>query len=194
MKGARTKAVILDTAVDCARRQGLDGLSIGRLAADVGLSKSGLFAHFKSKEALQIEVLSAAAGTFVEEVVLPALKQPRGTPRVEALVSNWLDWANRDATAGGCIFLGAAVEYDDRPGAVRDHLLQTQRDWTGTLSTSVSIAQDEGHLRSDVDPGQIAFELYGAMMAYHLYSRLLRSKGARQRTEDAVRGILERAR
>lgn len=192
MKGAETRANILDEALAVARREGLGALSIGKLAKGVGLSKSGLFAHFKSKEALQLDVLSTAVATFVETIVLPALKEPRGEPRVRALFENWLKWANTGP--GGCVFLGAAVEYDDRPGPLRDYLVRTQRDWIRTLTTAADIARAEGHLRADVDTEQFAFEVYGVLMAHHLYGRLLRDGEVRIRARRALDSILERAR
>src|SRR5690606_13086514 len=100
----------------------------------VGLSKSGLFAHFKSKESLQLQILEHAAETFINKVVRTALQQPRGEPRLRALFDNWLRWANAGGHQGGCVFVGAAAEYDDRPGPVRDTLARTQRDWLDTLA------------------------------------------------------------
>ncbi len=184
MKGEETKATILDTALNVARLEGLDALSIGRLAKGVGLSKSGLFAHFKSKETLQVEVLRRGVAEFINAVVRPAVRAPRGEPRLRAMFDNWLAWGSGSGE-GGCIFLGAAVEYDDRPGRVRDHLVTSQRDWTQTLARSVRITQAEGHLSAEADPEQIAFQIYSIMMAFHLYHRLLADSNAEDRARRA---------
>jgi len=194
MKGETTRATILDAALELARVEGLGALSIGRLAKGVGLSKSGLFSHFKSKETLQLQVLEKAVASFLEVIVLPALKRPRGEPRIRALFDNWLSWADAGDEAGGCVFLGSAVEYDDRPGRLRDFLVQTQKDWTFTLCRAVQIAQSEGHLRQDIDPQQLAFEIYSTMMAYHLYSRLLGDSEAEDRARRAFEHLLQRSR
>ena len=193
VKGENTRATILDAALNLARIEGLDALSIGRLAKGVGLSKSGLFSHFKSKETLQLQVLERGVSDFIEFVVRPALRQPRGAPRVRAMFEAWLAWANSEAKSGGCVFLGAAAEYDDRPGTVRDYLVKTQGEWLGTLARSVQIAKDEGHFDQGVDPAQFAFEIYGTMMAYHLYSRLLGDPDAESRARSAFETLSEHA-
>ena len=177
-----------------ARLEGIEAISIGRLADMVGLSKSGLFAHFKSKETLQIQVIDRAAATFIGAVVIPAIKRPRGEPRVQALFDNWLAWANSPDVEGGCVFVGAAAELDDRPGRLRDHLVKVQRDWISTLSTAVKLAVQEGHFRADLDAQQFAFEMYATMMAFHLYVRLMRDPAAEQRARHAFRDLLETAR
>lgn len=176
-KGEQTRQTILDNALALASEVGLEGVTIGTLAGEVGLSKSGLYAHFSSKEDLQCQILDAAAERFVDVVVAPALKQPRGLPRLRALVQNWLAWG-RDALPGGCPFVAAAVEYDDRPGPVRDRVVRYQRDLLDTLAQATRLAVAEGHLSTDLDVPQFVFELEGVLFAYHTYHRLFRHPDA----------------
>jgi AcrR family transcriptional regulator len=184
-KGEATRQAILARAFELANVVGVSGLSIGRLAEATGLSKSGLFAHFGSKEALEVAVVEEAARQFVQEVMVPALRQPRGEPRIRALFEHWLAWGHRP---GGCFFVGASADLDDRPGPPRDALVQAIRDWIDALATAVRIAVAEGHLRADLDPEQVAFELYGVMMATHTFSRFLRDSDA----VDRARGAFDR--
>src|SRR5882724_11291165 len=144
-KGADTRHAVLERAVALASRVGLGGLTIGTLAEDLQLSKSGLFGHFRSKEALQIQVLDHAASRFVEAVVRPALAQPRGEPRLRSLFHRWLDWARSSPMPGGCLFVAAATELDDKEGPVRERLQQLQREWLGVLATSYRKGIEEGH-------------------------------------------------
>jgi AcrR family transcriptional regulator len=159
-KGDETRSAVLGTALSLATQVGLEGLTIGKLAEHVGMSKSGLFAHFASKENLQVAVLQEASDRFVAHVVAPALKKPRGEPRLRALFENWLSWSTVDFMPGGCIFLHAGVELDDRPGPVRDRYLASQRDWLGLLAGAVRIAIEERHFRPDLDVDQLAHEIY----------------------------------
>ncbi len=175
-KGKETRVGILTQAIREVSVVGLDGLSIGALAKKTGLSKSGLFAHFESKEELQIQILDFAAETFVADVVMPALKKPRGEPRIRALFQRWLTWAFGGHLPGGCIFLSAATELDDKPGALRSHLQHSQERWIATLARSAALAKDEHHFDATLDTQQFAFELYGIMMASHFYGRLLNSQ------------------
>jgi len=193
-KGAETKGVILNHAIGVASESGLDGLTIGRLAGDLNLSKSGLFAHFSSKEALQVEVLDRAAERFVQVVIRPALAAPRGEPRLRALLERWLRWPIEVPQPGGCLFVHAAVELDDKPGPVRDRLVALQREWLGALATTVRSAVAEGHFRKDVDAEQIAFELYGIMLSAHHAARLLRDQRAATRARRAVQRLVESCR
>jgi AcrR family transcriptional regulator len=190
-KGRETKDRILSQAVDLASTLGLEGLSIGELAKATEMSKSGLFAHFESKEALQLEVLDAAKVDFVGLVVKPALREARGEPRVRALFDRWMAWET--LRSGGCPFMAATFELDDRPGPVRDALEATQREWIDTLTTAIRIAMDEGHFHPDIDADQLAYEIYGVFMAFHLYHRLLRDPAARQRAMDALEYLLRSA-
>jgi AcrR family transcriptional regulator len=187
-KGQDTKDRILGQALDLASTLGIEGLSIGELAKATEMSKSGLFAHFESKEALQLEVIRSGSAHFIETVVSPALREPRGEPRVRALFERWLAWET--LRTGGCPFMAATFELDDRPGPVRDALVATQQDWIDTLTTAIRIGVDEGHFRSDLDTEQLAFEVYGAFMAFHLYHRLLRDPKAHRRAMDALDRLL----
>jgi AcrR family transcriptional regulator len=192
-KGEETREAILGTALALASAHGLNGLSIGTLAREAGLSKSGLFAHFGSKEDLQLAVLQTAVGRFVDTVVTPALRQPRGEPRVRAFFERWLDWERSTYLPGGCPFL-AAAKLDDRPGRVRDYLVASQRDWLDGLATAARIAVVEGHFRPDLDPEQFAYELYSLILAYHQYQRLLADPAADRRCRLAFARLLERSR
>ena len=158
-KGQQTRETVLDRAVSLTSQIGLDGLSIGELADDLGMSKSGLFAHFGSKDALQLETVRAVCSRFVDEVVAPAFKLPRGEARLWGVFENWLAWSNRTDFPGGCPIIAVSVELDDKPGPTRDFLVNSQKDWLAALSQTVQIAVDEGQFRADVDPAQVAFEL-----------------------------------
>ena len=190
-KGEETRATILDRAAALARTVGLSGLTIGRLADELSLSKSGLFAHFGSKEMLEIEVLRAAKEQFIQAVVAPAFKEKRGEPRVRALFARWLDWAER---SGGCLFTAASAELDDKVGPVRDEVEAAQRDWMATLAQAARIAKDEDHFRPDLDPEQFAFETEGIALIYHLALRLLRDPRALTRARRAFDALIDRSR
>ncbi len=193
-KGEQTRDAILERAIRLASEVGLEGVTIGRLADALDLSKSGLFAHFDSKEALQVETLERAAQRFVEVVVRPALAAPRGEARLRALFERWLRWPRVVPQPGGCIFVQASVELDDRPGPARDRLVKLQREWLETLAGAFRVARDEGQLRADVDPQQLAFELYGIMLSCHHQARLLRDRGAEERARRAFDRLLDGAR
>ena len=190
-KGDETRQSILAKAFELATVSGLQTLSIGRLAEHTGLSKSGLFAHFGSKEALEIAVVEEASRQFVEYVLVPALRQPRGEPRVKTLVERWLSWGNRP---GGCFFVGASAELDERPGPVRDALARANTDWLDQIATSARIAQSEGHFRADLDPHQFAFEAYSIMLGAHFFFRVLRDPKAEKRIRRAFEALLDGAR
>jgi AcrR family transcriptional regulator len=194
-KGEQTRQAILDHALELATRVGFEGLTIGRLADDLGLSKSGLFAHFKAKEELQLEVLRTAAERFVSDVVRPALAAPRGEPRVRALFERQIAWERSwDRVAGGCPMVAASIELDDRPGRARDYLVQSQRDWAETIANAARAAVREGHFRSDLDCEQFAYDFSGIMLAYHHAARLMKDTRARQRAEAAFESLLRGAR
>ena len=170
------------------------GLTIGSLAAALDLSKSGLFAHFGSKGALQVQVLEHAAARFAEVVVRPALATPRGEARLRELFERWLRWPKEVPQPGGCIFVQAAAELDDRPGLARERLVALERAWQETNARVVRGAQREGQLRPDLDPEQLAFELHAVMLACHHASRLLRERGAVERARRALDRLLDAAR
>jgi AcrR family transcriptional regulator len=190
-KGEQTRQAILERALEIAKMVGLSGLSIGRLAEDTGLSKSGLFAHFGSKEALCVAVVHEAAQQFVEFVMAPALQKPRGEPRVRALFERWTEWGQRP---GGCFFVGAIAELDDQPGAARDALTQACKDWLDALATAARITVSEGQFRADVDPDQFAFEVYGIMLGFHAYQKFLRAPASLARAQAALERLLASAR
>jgi AcrR family transcriptional regulator len=193
-KGETTRQAILDHAFELARRVGLHGLTIGRLANDLDLSKSGLFAHFNSKEALQIQVLDAAAERFIDVVVRPALAAPRGEPRLRALFDRSLKWEGGQESSGGCIFMQAAFELDDQDGPARDRLVQLQRDWLDTIATIVSGAVTEGQFKPDTDPGQFAYDFQSVVLGYHHAARLLRDRRAEKRARAAFDTLVAAAR
>jgi AcrR family transcriptional regulator len=194
MKGERTKQSILGHAVDLASLEGLEGLTIGRLADDLGMSKSGLFAHFGSKEELQLAAIESARQRFVDEVFRPALKEPRGYPRLAALCRSWLAYVQRGVFPGGCFFAAASFEFDGRPGIVRDAVAAAMKTWMESLETAIRMAQDEGHIDGKLDPAQLAFELnalfFGANFSFHLQHDAKAFEHARNAIEtrlDAVR-------
>jgi AcrR family transcriptional regulator len=193
-KGEVTREAILDAALAAASTAGLSAVSIGDLAKQVGMSKSGLFAHFESKENLQIETLKAAVKHYIETVVSPSLRAPRGEPRVRAFFENWFNWSAASSLPGGCLFIAAASEFDDKPGPVRDFVAASQRDWLATLSQAVRIAIDEGHFRSDVEPEQFAHDLYSIILAYHHFSRLLRLPDAREKALRSFEQLIANSR
>jgi AcrR family transcriptional regulator len=190
-KGEQTRRAILARAFEIAKTSGLSGLSIGRLAEETGLSKSGLFAHFGSKEALCVAVVEEAAQQFVEFVMAPALQKPRGEPRIRALFERWVDWGQQP---GGCFFVAAVAELDDQPGPARDALVQSCRDWLDALATAARITVAEGQFRADVDPDQFAFELYSTMLGFHTYHQFLRAPASLARARDSLERLLTAAR
>jgi AcrR family transcriptional regulator len=192
-KGAETRDRILDTAFRMAAQEGLEGLSLGDIAQQLGMSKSGLFAHFQSKEELQIEMLRTGAGRFVASVLLPAFRKPRGLPRLRALLENWMRWATAPELPGGCLMLAASVELDDREGPVREVLVGFQKELLAALAKAARIAIAAGHLRRGLDVEQFAFELYGIVLGFNHARRLLRDPKAERRARDAFARLLQSA-
>lgn len=174
-KSKRTRTHVLNEAVRLASRVGLGGLSFGTLAEQSGISKSGLFAHFRSKEELQIATLELAASQFVERVLAPVVTAtPRGVPRIRAFFDAWLVDINAGILQGGDVLIGSAFEFDDAPdGPVRDAVVRGHRAMYSAIERMVRIAIDEGHLHADTDPSQFAFEFLGIVHAYHHERRLL---------------------
>ena len=193
-KGEVTRQAILERATALASRCGLEGVSIGHLAEDLGLSKSGLFAHFGAKETLQVEILRFAADRFVQAVVRPALAEPRGEPRVRAIFERWLGWGRSHSVPGGCLFVAAASELDDRPGPARDELVRLQREWMESIAICFRSGITEGHFRADADPEQFAHDLYSVMLGYHHAQRLLRDPAADSRARASMEALLTAAR
>lgn len=178
-KGDQTRDEILHHALGEASRLGLEGLSIGDLAKGVGMSKSGLFAHFGSKEGLQIAVLQRASDLFGEAVIRPAVGLPRGLPRLQAITENWVNWADSNVIPGGCLFMSATFEYDDRPGPIRDTIVVHLGTLLANLSRATRVAIEAGHLRADLDPDAFAFQWHSLLLGYHVQSRLFRNPNSR---------------
>jgi len=191
-KGERTRAAILDAGFRIVSQAGLDGLTIGTLAEATGMSKSGLFAHFGSREELLLAVLARGQEEFVKVVVNPALAKPRGLPRLRALFTHWVDWTESADLPGGCPMIGGATEFDDKPGPVRDALAAGQRAWIETLNRAVRQAIEQGQLRSDTDPEQLSFEMFGLALVVHHHRRLLGYPKARARALAAMETLLDR--
>lgn len=191
-KGEVTKETILDVAKGLASQVGLAGLTIGRLADELDMSKSGLFAHFRSKEALQVEVLESASRDFIERVISPSLAKPRGVERVRALFDLGFEWAK--ASPGGCIFIAASAELDDQPGPARDRLVTLQREWLSAVTRAFQTAAEVGDLCADLDPKQLAYETYWISLGYHHASRLLGDPDAEERAHRAFEALIERVR
>jgi AcrR family transcriptional regulator len=189
-KGDRTRTLILNDALALAGEVGLEGLSIGSLAGRLGLSKSGLFAHFGSKEDLQLATLRHTQERFAQAVFRPALAAPRGLPRLRALFEGWLRWIARTERPGGCVILAASVEYDDRPGPLREALVAGQRELRGALAKAVRLAVEEGHLRPGTDPWQVVFELMGIVLAVHHDRGLLDDPRALDRAHSAFKRLI----
>ena len=185
-KGERTRATILDEALRLVSKAGLDDLTIGTLADATGLSKSGLFAHFGSREELLLAVLDHGQKEFAAVVLKPALEKPRGVPRLRAMFVNWLNWTESADLPGGCPMIGGATEFDDKPGPVRDMLAGGQRAWIDTLKRAVQQAIQEGQMPGTTDPEQIAFEMFGIALVVHHHRRLLGYPNARARALDAL--------
>ena len=193
-KGDQTRERILAEAIGLSSVDGITGLTLGRLAETVGMSKSGLFAHFRSKEDLQVQVLTAAVERFEARVVRPGVAAPRGEARVRALFERWIAWSDDDAIPGGCLFTQASAELDDQPGPPRDYLAQTQRDWRAFLAGAVRLAIDVGDFRPDVDPDLFAFQMLGIALSRHQAKRLIRDPDVETKTQRAFDALVAAAR
>ena len=192
-KGEQTRAGIVDVALAMAARVGLEGLSIGTLADAVGKSKSGVFAHFGSREDLQIAVVREYYRRFEAEVFQPAMREPRGLPRVRALFENWMRHTSAELDSG-CIFISGAIEFDDRPGPVRDALIEAVETWMAAFTRAIAQAREQGHLAADVDEHQVAFEIHGLILVLHYEARFLQRPGALERAVQGFHNILARYR
>jgi AcrR family transcriptional regulator len=193
-KGTLTRERIIGRAVELASIEGLNGMTLGRLADSIGMSKSGLFAHFRSKEELQLQVLTAAIDSFRRVVVQPAIAAPRGEPRLRVLFDGWLAWTgDRDDMPGGCLILQASAELDDQPGPPRDLLAQAERDWRESLVTFARGGIQAGHFRADLDPVLFAFQLQSIILGTSYARRLLRDGQARDHARAAFEALLASA-
>ena len=188
-KGQQTRAAILDAALAMASHMGLAGLSIGALAEVTGMSKSGVFAHFGSREELQISVIREYHARFEEEVFFPAIREPRGLPRLRALYERWVRRVSVELDSG-CIYISGAVEFDDRPGPVRDALASMVRAWQEALERAIRQAIEAGHLRPDTEALQILFEIHGLILSLHHDARFLRNPGTLDRARRGFERVL----
>lgn len=188
-KGANTRGMLLERACGMAARVGLEGVTIGELASAAGMSKSGVFAHFGSREDLVRQTLDWAAEQFIADVMTPSLKRPRGLPRLHAISDAWLAWITEHPD--GCVFLGAAMEYDGRPGPMRDHVARMLESWRGALERAVALAVEQGHLRAGTDPALVAFQFQSLMQGYH-HARMHHPQAARDLTQRAVNDLFAR--
>ena len=193
-KGAQTRDRILGHAELVASRDGLDGLTIGVLAAELAMSKSGLFAHFQSKEGLQLAVLRRVVDRFNAQVLHPGLRAQPGEARLRSLLDHWVTWGRSRRVRGGDILTAAAFELDDRPGLARDFLVRSQRQWLRTIATAVQIAIEMRHFRDSLDVEQFVTEAHGIVLARHVAGRLLDDARAETRARAALDELLARAR
>jgi AcrR family transcriptional regulator len=191
LKGQQTKTIIIDAALGLASQIGLEGLSIGAVAEVTGMSKSGVFAHFGSREELQISVIREYHDRFESEVFYAAMQMPRGVPRLQALFDNWMEQTSAEIDSG-CIYISGAVEFDDRTGPVRDALASSVATWQTALRRAVELAQEEGQLSRESDAHQIAFEIHGLILALHYEARFLRNPEATQHARQGFQHILLR--
>jgi len=192
-RGDSTRRAILGRAMQLASAEGLEDLSIARLAGDLGMSKSGLFAHFGSKEQLQLSTVRAARRVFSDEAVTPALAAKKGIERLDALIAAWHEYISSDTFAGGCLLMEAAAEFDNRPGPVRDLIAETMGMWMGLLVEQAERAVERGELAAGTDPAQLAWELHAFGLALNWDRQLNDASGAPDRAATAVRTRLEAA-
>ena len=189
-QGERTRRAILETAVHVASAEGLEGLTIGRLASELSMSKSGLFAHFGSKEELQVATVEAARAIFIHEVIKPAFEATQGLLRLWKMCDIWLSYVQSGVFRGGCFFAAAAAEFDSRPGPVRDRIAEIMKEWLATLRNAIVEAQEAGELTTDIDATQLAFEFnsleLGANWAFQLYGDARAFKRAREAIRDRL--------
>jgi len=189
-KGELTRAAILDVALELASREGLEGLTIGLLADKMNMSKSGVFAHFGSREDLQMEVLKLYHHRFEQEVFFPSVKEARGIPRLQAMYARWIKRVSVEI-ASGCIYISGAVEYDDRPGPIREELVAMVRAWQGALLRCVQQCIDAGQLEAGTDAEQMVYEMYGLILGLHHDARFLRRPGSVERAQVGFDRLLE---
>ncbi len=190
-KGQQTKAAIVEAALNLATHIGLEGLSIGALADVMGMSKSGVFAHFGSREELQISVVREYHHCFEQEVFYPAMSAPRGVARLRTLFGNWMQRTSVEIDSG-CIYISGAVEFDERPGPVRDALAESVMTWHSAMRRAIVQAKERGELRADVDEDQMLFEIHGLILALHYEARFLKNPGSIGRALTGFDNILSR--
>ena len=188
-KGELTRAAILDVALDLASRDGLEGLTIGLLADKMNMSKSGVFAHFGSREDLQLEVLKLYHHRFEQEVFFPSVKEPRGIARLRAMYARWVKRVSVEV-ASGCIYISGAVEYDDRPGPIREELMAMVGAWQAALLRCVQQCIEVGDLKAGSDAQQMVYEMYGLILALHHDARFLRIPGSLERAATGFERLI----
>ena len=193
MIGVGAKARLLEAGLDLLSREGMSGLTLSRVADAAALSKSGLFAHVRSKEQLSIALLDAGTDLARRHVVAPAMQAPPGLARLRALIVRWLGWSARAGLSGGCPIAAALFELDDRPGPLRDHVAVLEQRWRGLLCGLFSEAVAQGELRADLDVEQAVWELCGIYLSHHTASRFLHDPRADERAQRAVDALIERA-
>lgn len=190
-KGISTKTQIVDIAVRIASMSGIESLSFGGLAKAVGMSKSGLYAHFQAKDQLQLSVLRAASEIFTESVLKKAFSKPRGEPRLRAMFENWMEHLNgNDSLPGGSVFIAASIELDDRPGPLRDFVHEQQKTLIQTLADAARMAVEEGHFRRDLDTEQFAWTMYSFVLGYHHFKRMLNDPKAEEHLRNSFEGLV----
>lgn len=190
-KGQQTKQAIVEATLALSSQIGLEGISIGAVAEATGRSKSGVFAHFGSREELQISVIRAYFRQFEQEVFYPAMQNPRGLPRLMALFDRWMRVVANELQFG-CIFISGAVDFDDRPGSVRDTLVQSVEIWLGAVVRAVQQAKQEGHIHAEADEDQVAYEIHGLILAVHYEARFLKKPGSTARAVQGFKHIAQR--
>lgn len=189
-KGESTRAAILDAALFLAGRDGLEGLTIGLLAERMQMSKSGVFAHFGSREDLQVEVVREYHRRFESTVFLPALNEPRGLPRFEKMLSLWIK-LRIDEVSTGCIYISGAVEFDDRAGAIRDQLVLSVQTWRKALERALKEAIQEGHLRKSCDCDSFLFQIYSFILGLHHDARFLKLANSVELAKSSIANLIQ---
>lgn len=190
-RGLRTREAILRRAVDIASLEGLEGLTVGRLAESLKMSKSGLFAHFGSKEDLQLATIDTARQIFIDEITVPALRAPKGLPRLWCLIDSWLGHVQAQLFAGGCFFTAASFEFDGRRGPVRDRVAAIMREWIAALHRAIGEAQKADHIQAEINPTLLAHEIQALGLEAHWAYQLLDDKAAYSRARDTIRERLK---
>lgn len=188
--GERRRQEILSLAVDIASAEGLEGLTIGRLAGELGMSKSGLFGHFGSKEDLQLATVTRARDVFIQEILIPAEQRSRGLERLLSYLQRWLRYIERSVFRGGCFFAAAGLEFDSRPGRVRSLIAELSRNWLQLLADEIEEARSRGEIQASADPAQVAFEVHGLVQEANWAFRLLDDPDSFRRAESAIRNRL----
>jgi AcrR family transcriptional regulator len=190
-QASRTRQGILGVAMDIASAEGLEGLSIGRLATELQMSKTGIFAHFGSKERLQLATVEAAKQVFQEHVVKPTVEHSRGVARLKAMLENWIGYVERIVFRGGCFFAAASAEFDSRPGPVRDEIAALTKAWLVALQNEIAFARSAKQVRSSVDPVQLAFELHAYVQEANWAFKLFNDKSVFSRARRAIASSIE---